>query len=85
MTDTVGFLKKRTARLEKGQQEVEELGNARRFMTSDRGRGLVCESCAGEVTELGFLSGDGDPPKTSPRYLGSDLETCWLVGGHLSS
>lgn len=54
-------------------------------MMSGHGRDLACESCAGEETELGFLSGDEDPPKASPHYLGSDLETCWLVGGHFSS
>jgi len=54
---------------------VWEVRDTKRLVNSARGRGLACESCAGEETELGFLSGDEDLPKRSPHYLGSELET----------
>lgn len=74
VTGTVGFLKKRTARLAREQKGVEEVRNSRRAVSSAHGRGLACEPCAGEETELGFFSGDEDVPKTSPHCLGSELE-----------
>lgn len=72
VTDTVGFLKKRMARLAREQEGVEEVRDTRRVVTSAYGRGLAFESCAREEAELGFLSGHEDLPKTSLRYLGSE-------------
>lgn len=56
VTDTVRFLKKRSARLAIEQKGVEEVRNTM-LVASAHGSSLACESCAWEETELGFLSG----------------------------
>lgn len=75
VTDAVGFSKQRTAGLAGDQKGVEEARNTSRAVASAHGRGLPCGPCAGEETQLGFPSGEGDVPRTSPRHLSSELES----------
>lgn len=73
---TVGFFKKKiTAWLARQEKGVEGVRSSQKFVTSACGRGLACKSCAGKETELDFLSGNQDLPKTSPCSLGSVLDT----------
>lgn len=75
---TVGFFKKKILPGWQDKRKERRSKKYQKVVTSACGRGLACKSCVGEETELDFLSGNQDLPKTSPHYLCSILETAAL-------